>query len=434
MAEEAPHVVIVGAGFAGLRVAQSLARSKARVTVVDQRNYHLFQPLLYQVAIAGLSPADIARPVRTILRDAKNIAFRLACVQDIDLDRKRLETSTGAVDYDVLVLAPGGVTNFFGLDSVEAHGLSLKDIPDAVAIKNQLLRMFELAVQEPDADRRRALLTFVVVGGGPTGVECSGALSELVRHVIAKDFPNLSLKDVRVILLEATDRLLSDMPARLRDHTAEILWKKHVEVRFGARVTHFDGSRVVLQGDEIIPAQTLIWAAGVQTAPLLKCLGAPPAPQGRVGVRPTLQLPDRDEVFVIGDAAYLEVEGRGLPMMAPVAIQQARYAARNVRALLEGRELTPFRYRDPGSLAQIGRNAAVARLGRFAFHGFLAWILWLVVHIAQLIGFRNRLIVLVNWAWDYLFYERSVGVITSHELAGDRVRQRAPDSRAKDAG
>ena len=303
MGDARPHVVIAGAGFGGLRAARALARAPVRITLLDRRNYHLFQPLLYQVAMAGLSPADIARSVRSLLRRQRNLEFRLAEVTAVDFERRRLLTATGPVDYDYLILAVGAVTNYFGLESVERHGLGMKDIDEAIAIRNHVLRMFELGVQEPDSDRRRAMLTFLVVGGGPTGVESAGALSELIRLVLTKDFPRLDMKEVRVVLLEATDRVLADMPERLREATAEILWRKHVELRFGAEVTHFDGAQVRLRSGEIIPARTLVWAAGVRAAPLADRLGLPQASQGRIAVRPTLQVPGYDSVFAIGDAA-----------------------------------------------------------------------------------------------------------------------------------
>ena len=420
MGDARPHVVIAGAGFGGLRAARALARAPVRVTLLDRRNYHLFQPLLYQVAMAGLSPADIARSVRSLLRRQRNLEFRLAEVTAVDFERRRLLTATGPVDYDYLILAVGAVTNYFGLESVERHGLGMKDIDEAIAIRNHVLRMFELGVQEPDPDRRRAMLTFLVVGGGPTGVESAGALSELIRLVLTKDFPRLDMKEVRVVLLEATDRVLGDMPERLREATAEILWRKHVELRFGAEVTHFDGAQVRLRSGEIIPARTLVWAAGVRAAPLADRLGLPQASQGRIAVRPTLQVPGYDSVFAIGDAACPEATGGRLPMMAPVALQQAVLPARNVLRMERGRSLETFRYRDPGSLATIGRNAAVARIGRWQFQGFVAWVAWLTVHLIKLIGFRNRLVVLINWAWEYFLYERAVRIITPASPAQGR--------------
>ena len=411
MSDSLPLVLIVGAGFGGLRAARALRKAPLRVALVDRRNYHLFQPLLYQVATAGLAPEEIAHPVRGILRSQRNFTFHLAEVTGVELDARRLHTQNGPLAYDYLILAMGSETNYFGLDSLAQHGFALKDLDEAAAIRNHVLRMFELAEHEPDPDARRALLTFVVVGGGPTGVESAGALSELIRLVLVKDHPRLDLNDVRILLLEATNLLLNGFPDRLQQHAAETLWQKHVEVRFGAAVADFDGLRVTLKSGELIPAHTLIWAAGVRAARLADALGVTQARQGRVVVQPTLQIPGHPTAFVIGDAAYLEADGQPLPMMAPVAMQQAELAAANILRHLQGKPLAGFVYQDPGSLATIGRNAAIARLGRFQFHGFLAWLMWLVVHLIQLIGFRNRLLVLINWAWDYFFYDRAVRLI-----------------------
>src|SRR5881296_2812509 len=407
-----PTVVIVGAGFGGLRAARALKRAPVDVVLLDRHNYHLFQPLLYQVATAGLEPEHIARPVRAILRGQPRFEFRMAEMTGLDLAGKRVLTGDGPIPYDYLILALGGETNYFGLESIRRHGFGLKDTAEAVAIRNHVLSCFERGVLEPDAERRRALLTFAIVGGGPTGVEMAGALSELIRLVLVKDYPRLNIKDVRVLLLEATDRLLASLPERLREAAAETLWRKHVEVRFGAAVQDADGARVTLKGGEVIPARTLIWAAGAQAVTLTTQLGLATARQGRVAVTPMLEAPGHAEVFVIGDAAYLEHDGAPLPMMAPVAIQMAETAARNIKRLLHGEPLEPFRYKDPGSLATIGRNAAVAYIGGIAFKGFIAWVVWLIVHILQLIGFRNKLFVLMNWAWDYFFYERAARLIT----------------------
>lgn len=407
-----PLVAIVGAGFGGLRAARALRNAPVRVVLIDRHNYHLFQPLLYQVATAGLSPDEIAHPVRAILQRQRNVEFRLAEVTGVDLAGRALKLSTGELKYDYLILAAGGATNYFGLDSVARHAFGLKDVDDAVNIRNHLLKMFELAAQEPDPDKRRAMLTFIVVGGGPTGVESAGAISELIRLVLVKDYARLNFKDARVVLLEATDKLLAAMPDSLREATAGTLWNKKVEVRFGATVSDFDGQRALLKGGEVIPAHTLIWAAGVKAAGLMDTLGVKQGRLGRVVVRPTLQLPDHPEAFVIGDAAHLESDGHPLPMLAPVAIQQAGVAAENIQRAIGGQPLVEFVYKDPGSLATIGRNQAVARFGRLYFRGFPAWALWLGVHIFQLIGFRNRLVVLINWAWDYFFYDRAVRLIT----------------------
>ncbi len=402
----------MGTGFGGLNAARALRRAPVQVVLVDRNNYHLFQPLLYQVATAGLEPEEIARPARVILRHQKNFDFRMVDVTRVDLAAKRLETSDGPIAYDYLVLAYGGETNFFGLESMRIHGLGLKDVPDAVEIRNRVLTCFEQAMLEPDPEQRRALLTFIVVGGGPTGVEMAGALSELIRLVLVKDYPRLNIKDVRILLLEATDKLLATMPERLREAAGKTLWRKYVEVRFGATVADYDGKQIRLKSGEVIPAHTVIWAAGVRAAPLSTALGLQPGRQGRIPVEPTLQVPGHPEVFIIGDAAYREQDGAPLPMVAPVAIQMGKSVARNIPRLIRGQPLEPFRYRDQGTLATIGRNAAVADVFGIQASGFLAWVMWLGIHIIQLIGFRNKIFVLINWAWDYFFYERAARLIT----------------------
>ncbi len=407
-----PTVVIVGAGFGGLNAARALRRAPVQVVLVDRNNYHLFQPLLYQVATAGLEPEEIARPARAILRGQKNFDFRMVDVTRVDFAGRRLETTGGPISYDFLVLAPGGETNFFGLESMQRHGLGLKDIPDAIAIRNHVLTCFEQAMLEPDPEQRRTLLTFIVVGGGPTGVEMAGALSELIRLVLVKDYPRLNIKDVRILLLEATDKLLAAMPERLREAAVKTLWRKWIDVRFGAQVADYDGKQIRLKSGEIIPAQTVIWAAGVRASPLNATLGLPASRQGRISVEPTLLVTAHPEVFIIGDAAYQEHNGEPLPMVAPVAIQMGRFVARNIKRRLRGQPLEPFRYRDQGTLATIGRNAAVANVYGIKATGFVAWVMWLGIHIIQLIGFRNKLFVLINWAWDYFFYERAARLIT----------------------
>ena len=412
MAQADEVVVIVGTGFGGLNAARALRGGPVQVVLVDRNNYHLFQPLLYQVATAGLEPEEIARPARAILRRQKNFDFRMVAVTRVDLAAKRLETSDGPIAYDYLVLAYGGETNFFGLESMRIHGLGLKDVPDAIAIRNRVLTSFEHAMLESDPEKRRALLTFIVVGGGPTGVEMAGALSELIRLVLVKDYPRLNIKDVRILLLEATDKLLATMPERLREAAGKTLWRKYVEVRFGATVADYDGKQIRLKSGEVIPAQTVIWAAGVRATSLSTALGLQPGRQGRIPVEPTLQVPGHPEVFIIGDAAYREQDGAPLPMVAPVAIQMGKSAARNIVRLVRGEPLEPFRYRDQGTLATIGRNAAVADVFGIQASGFLAWVMWLGIHIIQLIGFRNKIFVLINWAWDYFFYERAARLIT----------------------
>lgn len=408
-----PHVVVVGAGFGGLNVARHLKREKVRVTLVDRNNYHLFQPLLYQVATAGVSPDEIAYPARSIFRGYKNATFRMTEVTGVDYENRLLLTSTADIPFDYLVLAFGGQTNFFGLESVQRHGFELKGLDDATQLRSHILRMFEAAVQEEDPERRKAMLTFVVVGGGPTGVEFAGALSELIRMVLAREYLGLNINDVQVLLLEAADRLLLAMPEDLGHATAKILReRKHVDVRFGAQVVEYDGEQVRLKDGQTIASHTLMWAAGVRAAGLADALGLPQERGGRVRVQPTLQAEGHPEVFIIGDAAYLPGEdGQPLPMVAPVAIQQADHAAENILRLARGAPAEPFRYKDPGTMATIGRNQAVAQIGRWKFRGVLAWWAWLVVHLIQIIGFRNRLVVLINWVWDYVFYDRVARII-----------------------
>lgn len=410
--QQRPRVAVLGAGFAGMNAVQQLGSLPVEVVMVDRRNYHLFQPLLYQVATAGLSPGDIAYPIRAVFRKQENFVFRLADVTGINLEARTLLTSVGPISYDYLILAVGSETNFFGNQLLEQHAFELKDLSDAEGIRNHLLRMFELSTHTEDPDLCQALRTFVVVGGGPTGVECSGAISELIRLVLTKDFPELDEGSTRVILLEMQSQILPGFPSELSESALKTLERKKVEVLLGETVAEYDGSKVTLKSGEVIHANTLIWAAGVKAAGIVDKLGAEQARQGRVVVEPTLQLPGHPEVFVVGDAAYMEADGASLPMVAPVAIQQAKRAVANIQNMLEGKPLQDFVYRDPGSLATIGRNAAVARVGRFHFHGFLAWVVWLAVHLFWLVGFRNRLLVFINWAWDYVLYERAVRLIT----------------------
>ena len=409
---DAPRVVVLGAGFGGLRVARALGGKPVDVTLIDQNNYHLFQPLLYQVATSTLSPDSIAYPVRGALQDKRNQHFQLGTVQSVDLAARQVVTGSAVTPYDYLVIAVGGQTNFFGIESVEQHSFGIKDLQDATAIRNHLLRQFESAVLEPDPQKRRAMLTFVIVGGGPTGVECAGAISELIRLVLRRDYPRLNFDDVQVILLEMMDKVLAMLPEELGQATVEALRKKHVEVRLQASVASYDGQEVCLKDGSTIPTNTLIWSAGVRASTLLDTLDLEQDRAGRVMVGSTLQVPGRPEVFVIGDAAHLEgKDGKPLPMVAPVAMQQASTAARNILHAINGEPLEDFHYRDRGTMATIGRNHAVAHIGSWKFRGFIAWLMWLAVHIVQLIGFRNRLAVLIDWGWSYLFYQRAVRLI-----------------------
>ena len=411
--QKLPNIVIVGAGFGGMETARRLANAPVQITLIDRHNYHLFQPLLYQVAIAGLVPSQIAYPLRSIFRRQKNITVHMAEVSSIDFESHYIKMNGSIVAYDYLVLALGGQTNFFGMSTVEENGFQIKDVESAVGTRNHLLRMFEKASREVDVDRRKALLTFVVVGGGPTGVETAGALAELITHVLAKDYPQMDLKDVRVLLIEATDHLMGSYPNELRKATVDLLQGKQVEVLLNTKLSDYNGRQITLGDGTQINAHTLIWTAGVRAAKLTDRLGVQQAAAGRIRVQPTLQLPQHPEVFILGDAAYLEdEEGQPLPMLSTVAIQQGTTTAQNIQRILRGQSAAPFHYKDPGLLATIGRNAAVARIWGLSFSGFIAWLIWVFLHIYRLIGFRNRLIVLINWAWDYFFYENQVKLIT----------------------
>ena len=408
-----PHIVIVGAGFGGMEVAHGLAKAPVRITLIDKHNYHLFQPLLYQVAIAGLVPSQIAYPLRTIFRKQKNLTFQMGEVTAVDFDSRYVKTNGSVIAYDYLVLAVGGQTNFFGNQSVEQNGFQLKSVESAIAIRNHLLNVFEQASREVDMDVRKALLTFVIVGGGPTGVETAGALAELITHVLAKDYHHMDMSDVRVLLLEAGKSVMPNFPNELQKATTDLLQSKKVEVLTDTKLVDFNGRCITLGNGEQIHTHTLIWTAGVKAARMLDSLGIEQAGSGRVRVAADLQIKDHAEVFVIGDAAYLENgNGQPLPMLSTVAIQQGKLSAQNIQKMIKGEKPRTFHYKDPGLLATVGRNAAVARIGGFSFSGFIAWLIWVFLHIYRLIGFRNRLLVLINWAWEYFFYENQVRLIT----------------------
>lgn len=411
--KQKPHIVIVGAGFAGLETARGLANAPVRITLIDKNNHHLFQPLLYQVAIAGLLPSQIAQPVRTIFRKQKNLTFQMGEVTEVNLNEKFIRLNGSVIAYDYLVIAAGARTNFFGFDTLEKHGLQLKDLETAVTTRNHLLAMFEQASHEGDAEKRKAMLTFVIVGGGPTGVETAGALAELITHVMRKDYPRLNLNDARVILLEAGASLIASYPDELRQATLRLLKNKNVDVRLNTKMLGFNGQRVTLDGGSVIETQTLVWTAGAKAAEIIDALPAEKASMGRVRINLTLNLPQYPEAFVIGDASYLtNGNGQPLPMLSTVAIQQGQAAAKNIRLMMEGKEPMTFHYKDPGLLATVGRNAAVARIFGISFSGFIAWVIWVFLHIYRIIGFRNRLIVMFNWAWDYFFYDNQVRLIT----------------------
>lgn len=406
-----PRVAIVGAGFGGLWAARTLARSPVDVLLVDRDNHHTFLPLLYQVAAAELEPEDIAYPVRSILRKWPNVHFVLAEVKGVDHARRMVETDGPPIAYDFLLLATGSVSHFFAIPGAPEHAFPLKTLEQGVALRNQILCCFERAAQEVDPERRQRLLTYAIIGGGPTGVEFAGALAELIRGPLVKDFPTLDFREVRVVLLEAAEGLLSGLPDRLRAYALTRLRQMGVEVHLRAMVSQITPEAVRLRDGTVLPAETVVWTAGVRGDSLAPECRLMLLPNARVPVLPTLQAPGHPEVYVIGDLAHIGEGGRPLPMIAPVAIQQGVAAARNILRQIAGQDPLPFCYRDPGTMVTIGRNAAVVHLWGRSFVGFAAWILWLSVHLFNLIGFRNRLVVLINWAWDYLFYERAVRLI-----------------------
>ena len=407
-----PHVVIVGGGFGGLYAAWGLAGRRVRVTLLDRRNHHLFQPLLYQVATAALNPSDIASPLRAVLRKATNITVLLAEVQSVDLADRRLSLDEGEMRYDALVLAAGAGHSYFGHDDWEPLAPSLKTLEDALEIRRRVLLAYERAERERDAAEQRALLTSVVVGGGPTGVELAGALAEISRQTIARDFRAIDPTQARVVLLEGGPRILATFPEPLPERARETLTRMGVEVRTGAMVTRVTPDAVWIGGEQI-RTRTVLWAAGVAASPLTRSLGVPLDRAGHVQVAPDLSIPGHPEAFAIGDMATLDDEhGRPLPGLAPVAIQQGRAVAANLLRRLAGEPTQPFRYRDKGTIATIGRAAAVAVIGPLRLTGLLAWLTWLFVHIMFLIGFRNRFLVLFQWAWAYVTWQRGARLIT----------------------
>jgi NADH:ubiquinone reductase (H+-translocating) len=410
--EPHPRVVIVGGGFGGLSAAKALAKQSFDVTLIDRNNHHLFQPLLYQVATAGLSPADIASPIRGIIGSQRNTTVMLAEVSGVDTARKEVITDGRRVAYDYLVLATGARHAYFGHDDWATFAPGLKTIDDATYLRRRILLAFERAENETDEEERRRLMTFVVIGGGPTGVEMAGAIAELAKRALAADFRSIDPRGARIILVEAAPRVLTSFTETLSDTARRSLEQLGVQVRLGAAVTDCSCEGVRLGGD-FIPARTIIWAAGVMASSAGRWLGAETDRAGRVKVRADLSVPGHPEVFVIGDtAAATAPDGSMLPGVAPVAKQQGRYIARALIARSEGRTAEAFCYRDYGLLATIGRSRAVVQIGGLHISGFFAWVLWSVAHVYFLIGFRNRFIVALNWAWSYITFQRGSRLIT----------------------
>lgn len=416
----APHLVILGGGFGGLAAAKALRGAPLRVTLIDRNNHHLFQPLLYQVATATLSPGDVASPIRWILRRASNVRVLLGEAISIDAGTRRVTLEDGShVEYDFLIVATGSTHTYFGRDEWATHAPGLKTLEDALEMRRRILIAFERAERETDPARQQELLTFLLVGGGPTGVELAGTLTEIARQTLRHEFRSIDTRRARIVLVEAGPTILPSFPEPLRRAARDSLRRLGVDVRETTAVTAIDDRGAVLRRDgveERLTAGTVLWAAGVAASPLVRSLGAPVDRAGRVRVEPDLSVPGRPEVFVIGDAATLaDRAGRPLPGVAPVAIQQARYVARGIIGRLRGQTPAPFAYRDKGNVAIIGRGAVVVDLGWLRFSGFVAWLFWLFLHITELIGFRNRLVVLVQWGIAYVTFQRSVRLITRYD-------------------
>jgi NADH dehydrogenase len=423
MAQQRPQVVIVGAGFGGLEAAKALRRAPVDITVVDRQNHHLFQPLLYQVATAALSPAEVAWPIRHILRKERNATVLMAEVTGIDTATKRVLIAAGSLPYDYLIVATGATHSYFGHDEWEPVAPGLKRIEDALRIRGELLIAFEQAELAKDGAERRRLLTFVIVGGGATGVEMAGAIAEIARHTLVKDFRRIDPSTARIILLEAGPRILPTMPENLSEYAKQALMRMGVEVMTSTRVTKCDAGGVDLEPGRI-DSRTIVWAAGVVASPAATWLNAAHDRAGRVTVEKDLSLPGHPEVFVVGDTAtVLDGEGRPVPGIANAAKQMGRYAGKLIAARVAGKSSEPFRYRHLGDLATIGRRSAIVSLHGFKLKGFIAWLFWGVAHIYFLIGLKNRFIVAFTWFWDFITFSRGARLITEFQK---RVASRSP--------
>lgn len=410
-ASKRPRVVIAGAGFGGLTCARALRRAPVDVLLIDTNNYHLFTPLLYQVASALLDPGEIARPVRSLIRPLRNVDFLQGLATGVDFDGHRLLTDHDPIPYDYLVLATGAQSDYFGNLGLAEETRGLKDLDEALAVRNHILSQFEAARWAKDPSSRRRLLTFAVVGAGPTGVEMAGAISELIHLVLRKDYRDLDTNEVRVVLIEAGAYVLGPFVPSLRRAAQRSLEQKGIEVMLQTRVDSVTDGCVKLSGGKEIPAETVIWTAGVKGSEVGNATGLQLVRQARIKVDGTLRVPGQPAVFVIGDLAGAQDAESLLPMLIPVAMQEGRHVAREIRDMVAGGSPSAFRYKDPGIMATIGRNSAVAQLGWLHLSGFLGWLLWLGVHLINVISFRSRVVVLVNWAWEYLFYDRPVRLI-----------------------
>ncbi|MBD3233342.1 MAG: FAD-dependent oxidoreductase [candidate division Zixibacteria bacterium] len=411
MNRKTPRVVIIGAGFGGLEAVKALSDKPVDITVVDRNNFHTFLPLVYQVGAAELEPDEIAYPVRSLLRDIPNAEFLMTEVTSVDMEHKYVQCFNCRIDYDYLIIATGSEKQYFGIPGAAENTMPLSTLEDGILIRNHILSCFEKAVYETSREIREKLLTFVIVGAGPTGVEFAGALAELIYKPLRKDYSQLDISEVKITLIEATPKVTPAMPEDLGEYTRRRLEKLGVTVLTDTLVSEIKSGSVYFDDGDHVKSDTVIWTAGVKGSGLELIPEPEKNKGGRVILDPTLQVPDYPEVYIVGDLAYIEQDGNALPMMAPVATQQGKLAAKNILKQIENRSPEDFHYRDKGEMLTIGRNKAVARIGRMTFTGFFAWVVWAIVHIYQLIGFRNRLQVLINWAYDYIFFERVVRLI-----------------------
>lgn len=423
-----PHVVVIGGGFAGLNAAKALKRAPVRVTLIDRRNHHLFQPLLYQVATAALSAPDIAAPIRKVLSRQKNVKVLLAQAESIDPERRVVVLDHGELEYDYLIVGAGAKDNYFGNDAWAEYAPGLKTIDDALGIRRKVLMAFEMAERESNPAHVKELLTFIVIGAGPTGVELAGALSEIARRTMTSDFRNIDPGDARVILLEGSPRVLPPFHESMSARAQEQLVELGVEVRTSTMVEDVAENRVRLKGGEELRGATILWGAGVNASSLGGSLDAPLDKGGRVKVEPDLSVPGCPEVFIAGDMAAAEWGDGYVPGLAPAAIQMGKHAARNIQRLVQGKPTEAFEYADKGMLATIGRSRAVAQIGNLRFGGFVAWMLWLVVHIFFLIGFRNRVAVLLDWTLAYVTFRRSARIVMEERHLADAPRITTDDA------
>jgi NADH dehydrogenase len=408
------RVVIIGGGFGGITAAKKLANSPVDVTLIDRNNYHLFQPLLYQVASGLLDPSEIAHSIRSILRKARNVDVLMASVRSIDLEGRKVVTDSGIIEYDRLIVAAGSTTDYFGQAALAERAYGLKTLEDALRLRGRVLESFEKASHESDSAIRRRLLTFVVVGAGPTGIEYAGALSELIRGILPRDYPRVEFAEVRIVIVEAMDHVLDAFAPSLRGIARRTLERKSVEFLLNRKVDSVnEGGALVLDDGSVIDARTVVWTAGVHGEELARDLVGIPGRARRVPVNEYLHPDGHPEVRVIGDLAAMSKPGeRPLPMVAPAAIQQGEYAARAIRSELQGEEVPPFNYRDRGTMATVGRNVAVVQIGPIKLGGFVGWLIWLFIHLLYIVSFRSRLVVMINWGWDYIFYDRPIRLIT----------------------